>query len=103
MTKYYNTRHISKQFQVGEFVKLSTKNLNLNYRKLSPCWISPFHILERIRNQVYKLVLPEKYTQLYPVFPIQLLETYHCCQNDTELMIIPNLEDPLDKWEVEKI
>jgi hypothetical protein len=31
MTKYYNICHISKQFQVGEFVKLFTKNLNLKY------------------------------------------------------------------------
>jgi hypothetical protein len=103
MTKYYNDHHISKQFQVGEFVKLSTKNLNLKYRKLSPRWIGPFRILERIGNQVYRLVLPDKYAQLHPVFPVQLLETYHHRQDDVELMTMPDLEDSQDEWEVEEI
>jgi hypothetical protein len=94
MIKYYNTYHISKQFQVREFVKLSMKNLNLKYQKLSPCWVSPFHILERIGNQAYKCALPEKYAQLHLVFPIQLLETYHYHQDDAELITMPDLEDP---------
>ena len=103
MTKYYNACHVSKQFQVGEFVKLSTKNLNLKYRKLSPRWIGPFRILERIRNQAYRLALPDKYARLHSVFPVQLLETYHCHQDDAELMTMPDLEDPQDEWEVEEI
>ena len=103
MSKYYNARHVLKQFEVGEFIKLSTKNLNLKYRKLSPRWIGPFRILERIGNQAYRLALPEKYARLHPVFPIQLLETYHRRQDDAELMTMPDLEDPQDEWEVEEI
>jgi hypothetical protein len=77
MTKYYNQNHILKQFKMGQLVKLLIKNLKLKYPKLAPQWIRPFHILERIGGQVYRLALLEKYSCLYDVFPIQLIEDYH--------------------------
>ena len=49
-------------------------------------------------------MLSNKYTKLYSVFSVQLLEDYHCYQNDTELtMSMPDLEDLQDKWEVKEI
>jgi len=77
MASYYNARHIPKQFKVGNFIKLSTKNLKLKYHKLSPRWVGPFHVLEQIGGQAYRLALPAKYCQLHDVFPVQLLEDYH--------------------------
>ena len=103
MATYYNTRHVPKQFKIGDLVKLSTKNLKLKCRKLSPRWIGPFRVLERIGGQAYRLALPTKYARLHPVFPIQLLEDYHRCHNDTELMAMPDLEDPQDEWDVEEV
>ena len=94
MATYYNARHLPKQFKVGDLVKLSTKNLKLKYRKLSPRWIGPFRVLERIGGQAYQLTLPDKYTRLHPIFPIQLLEEYRRRYNNAELMKIPDLEDP---------
>src|SRR5205814_1425972 len=103
MAAYYNARHVPKQFTTGSFVKLSTKNLKLKYPKLAPHWIGPFQILKRIGGQAYELALPEKYAQLHPVFPVQLLEEYHHCHDDAELMKMPDLEDPRDEWEVEEV
>jgi transposase InsO family protein len=103
MANAYNARHVPKQFRVGEFVKLSTKNLRLKYRKLNPRWIGPFRVLERIGGQAYRLALPDKYAQLHPVFPIQLLETYRHRHDDSELMKMPDLEGPEDEWEVEEV
>ena len=42
MASYYNACHVLKQFKVRDLVKLSTKNLKLKCRKLSPCWVGPF-------------------------------------------------------------
>jgi hypothetical protein len=82
---------------------LSTKNLKLKYRKLSPRWVGPFRVLERIGGQAYRLALPDKYARLHPVFPVQLLEEYHRRRDDVELMKMPDLEDPEDEWEVEEV
>src|SRR5438045_27319 len=60
MAAYYNARHIPKQFQTGNFVKLSTKNLKLKCPKLAPHWIGPFRVLGQIRGQAYQLALPGK-------------------------------------------
>ena len=103
MATYYNTCYVSKQFKTRSFVKLLTKNLKLKYPKLVSCQIGPFRILKQIGGQVYKLALLEKYTQLHLVFSIQLLEEYHYCHDNTKLMKMPNLEDPQDKQEVEKV
>ena len=90
------------QFKIENFVKLSAKHLKLKNRKLSPRWIGPFRVLERIGSQAYRLALPNKYFRLHDVFPIQLLEPYHRMDNDS-LMTMPDLEDPQDEWEVEEI
>jgi transposase InsO family protein len=103
MASYYNARHVSKQFKIGDLVKLSTKNLKLKCRKLSPRWIGPFRVLERIGGQAYRLALPNKYDRLHPVFPVQLLEDYRRRHDDAELMTMPDLEDPQDEWDVEEV
>ena len=50
-------------------------------------------MFEQIDEQIYKLVLSTKYVCLHSVFSIQLLEDYHCHHNDTELMIMSDLEN----------
>jgi len=87
MTTYYNAVISPKHFRVGDFVshlskpscpqavqswrlrQLSTKNLKLKCRKLSPRWIVPFRVLERIGAQACRLALHDKYARLHPVFP----------------------------------
>jgi transposase InsO family protein len=105
MASYYNARHVPKQFKTGDLVKLSTKYLKLKHPKLSPRWVGPFRVLERIGSQAYRLALPNKYARLHPVFSVQMLEDYRRRDDDAELttMPMPDLEDPQDEWEVEEV
>ena len=104
MTIYYNARHVPKQFKVKDFVKLSTKHLKLKYPKLSPRWIGPFRVLERIGGQAYRIALPNKYARLHPVFSVQMLEHYHRRDNaELTAMPMPDLEESPDEWNVEEV
>ena len=62
MAKYYDANCVPKQFKVGDFIKLSTKNLKFKHRKLAPRWVGPFQVLERIGGQAYRVALPAKYS-----------------------------------------
>ncbi len=103
MAKYYNQRHVPKQFHVGDLVKLSTKNLRLKNRKLAPRWVGPFRVLERIGGQAYRLAFPDKYARLHDVFPVQLLEEYRARHDSEDVMPMPDLEDDEGEWEVEEV
>src|SRR6266567_2619760 len=99
--KYYNQRHQLKLFKRGNLVKLLTKNLRLKNKKLQPRWIGPLRVLQRIGTQAYRLALPEKYSRLHDVFPIQFIEEYRPRKDEPPLPI-PDLEDE-DEWEIEEI
>lgn len=100
--KYYNQRHMPKTFKRGSLVKLSTWNLKLKDKKLQPRFIGPFRITEVIGSQAYRLALPEQYSRLHDVFPIQLLEDYHP-REQQEMMPVPELEDNPEEYEVEEV
>ena len=103
MAKYYNRTHVPKQFKEGDWVKLSTANLKVKFRKIRPRWIGPFRITERIGAQAYRLSLPERYGRLHDVFPIQLLEQYNK-RGDEKLTLPPlSLDDPENICEVEEV
>jgi hypothetical protein len=99
--KYYNQRHQPRLFKRGDLVKLSTRNLRLKNKKLQPRWVGPFRILERIGSQAYRLALPEKYTRLHNVFPIQFIEEYRPRAGEP-LLPLPDLEDE-EEWEIEEV
>jgi hypothetical protein len=99
--KYYNQRHQEKLFKRGDLVKLSTRNLRLKDKKLQPRWVGPFRITERIGSQAYRLALPQKYSRLHDVFPVQFLEDFYA-RNKQDLLPMPELEDD-DEWEIEEI
>lgn len=105
-SKYYNQKHQAQEFQKGDLVKLSTKNLRFKElpRKLCPRFIGPFRVLERIGSQAYRLALPEKYSRLHNVFPIQVLEIWKTRKGSTprEPLTMPSLEDE-EEWEVEEV
>ena len=98
MKKYYDQRHTPKQFKRGDLVKLSTAHLKFKHNKLKPRWISPFRVLEKIGGQAYRLALPEEYSRLHNVFPIQLLKDYHPRKDSDPLpMPMPKLEDEAEE------
>jgi transposase InsO family protein len=100
--EYYNKRHTPKTLKRGSLVKLSTRNLKLRDKKLQPRFIGPFRITEVIGSQAYRLALPEQYSRLHDVFPIQLLEEYHP-RDQPGIMPIPELEDDPEEYEIEEI
>jgi len=103
MTKYYNQNHIPKQFKKGQLIKLSTKNLKLKHPKLVPRWIGPFRVLEQIGGQAYRIALPDKYSRLHDVFPVQLLEDYHRREGNEGKGPLPDLIEEQEEWEVQEV
>ena len=103
MTRYYNQKHVPKQFTKGQLVKLSTKNLRLQHAKLAPRWIGPFRVLERIGGQAYRLALPDKYSRLHDVFPVQFLEDYNHRQEGGKFLPMPDLQENQEEWEVQEV
>ena len=62
---------------MGSQVLLSTSYLcMLGVRKLSPCWINPFHVAARAGVVVYHLELPSQY-KLHNMFHVSLLKGYN--------------------------
>ena len=103
--EYYNRKHMPKEYNVGDKVLLSMKNLKVRRasRKLSPRHAGPFVIKERIGQQAYRLELPEG-TRIHDVFHVSLLETYKDRPyREDELGQLPELIDGEEEWEVEAI
>ena len=62
--------------------------------KLNPRYIGPFKILARIVPVAYKLRLPQKHSNIHPVFHVSNLKN---CLSDETLVI------PLDEIEINEI
>ena len=44
--------------------------------KLTPLYIGPFEILERVRAIAYRLALPPEFSNMHPVFHVPMLNKY---------------------------
>jgi len=134
-SRYANMKRRDFAFQVGDEVLLSTKNLNLTVKgsqqlvnklnekyknqlkillpanKLSPRYIGPFKIIDKINNVAFKLELPHEMVRknIHPVFHVSLLKPYHTSEvyNDREPPRPPpdNFDNPQGEPEyiVEKV
>ena len=76
--KYYNEKHLSKSYKVGDQVWLSGRNTQttrpaktLDYKDHGP-----FTIEKCISLHAYKLELPSAFHNIYDVFHVSLLELY---------------------------
>jgi hypothetical protein len=74
MEKSYNARHMHVEFKVGDLVYLDAENIRTptmttgTHNKLSPRYLGPYKVIERVGNLNYKLDLPPG---------SQLLSTFH--------------------------
>ena len=75
---YYDRKHVSPVFKVGEKVLLSTKHLQLDGSyKLQPRFVGPFVVQAKVSRLDYHLNQGTRYTITYPVFHVSLLCRYH--------------------------
>jgi hypothetical protein len=75
--KYYDAQHEPIEFGTGDFVLLSTKNLNIKRPKgsLWPKYVGPFEILEPCRKQAYHLKFPSTW-RIHDVINVSHLEKW---------------------------
>ncbi|XP_020684299.1 uncharacterized protein LOC110100917 [Dendrobium catenatum] len=79
--KYYNQKHRFVEFQVGDFVYVKVSRMKGVSRfgrvsKLSPRYVGPFEILERIGKSTYRLLLSDQLSYVHNVFHISSLKKW---------------------------
>ena len=80
--KSYADRRVRPlEFMVGDRVWLRVSPMKGVMRfgrkgKLSPRFIGPYEILERMEEVAYKLALPPSLTAVHPVFHVSMLQKY---------------------------
>ena len=74
---YADQKRKDLQFEVGEQVMLSTKNIRIKdrTRKLAQQFIGPYKVTQKILSLVYKLELPDT-MRIHPVFHVSKLKKY---------------------------
>lgn len=77
--KWYNKGRTKKEFAVGQYVLVSTKNINQRRpsRKLADKYLGPFKIEEIVghHRMAYRLELPPRY-RIHDVFHVSCLEPF---------------------------
>ena len=104
-SKYYDKKHRDVEFNEGEMVLLSTRNLKMKGipGKLKKRFVGPFRIEQRIGQQAYKLSLPENW-KVHPVFHVSLLKPWHIASiQEDEAPVDDDLKLEEPYYEIEKI
>ncbi|TYK05492.1 pol protein [Cucumis melo var. makuwa] len=78
---YANGRRKDLEFDVGDmvFLKVAPMKGVLRFKKkgkLSPRFVEPFEILERIGPVAYRLVLPQAFSAVHDLFHVSMLRKY---------------------------
>ncbi|CAN6471842.1 unnamed protein product [Victoria cruziana] len=78
---YADQRRRALEFEVGDFVFLKISPTKGVFRfgkrgKLSPRFIGPFKVIERIGSVVYRLALPPYLSQVHNIFHVSMLRKY---------------------------
>ena len=75
--RLYNKKHLPVEFEVGDRVLLSTRNMNIKNipAKLRSRFCDPFVVTERIGQQAYRLEIPTNWL-VHDVFHVSLLKTW---------------------------
>ncbi|XP_070042848.1 uncharacterized protein [Nicotiana tomentosiformis] len=80
--RYADRKVCDVAFMVGERVLLRVSPMKCvmmfgEKEKLSPWYIEPFEILERVGEVAYKLALPLSLPAVHPMFHVSMLRKYH--------------------------
>ena len=62
------------QFQEGDFVMVTTKNIAEFHNKLAPRWLGPVKIIAKLPHDVYTLALPPRFSKVHPNFHVSKLK-----------------------------
>ena len=79
---------------------IRTKRLN---KKLSPKYLRPFSIIEKIGNQAYRLALAPSMKRLHNVFNVALLEPYRSRPGDAPSAVLQEDIEAEPEWELESL
>jgi len=103
--KWYNKNRRPVEFNVGDSVLLSSKNIKTvrTSKKLDHRFLGPFTVNERIGKQAYRLKLPTKYRRLHDVFHVSLLEPYQRRAGEGLEAVQPDLVDANEELEVKEV
>src|SRR2546421_56091 len=107
-TEYANHHRRRFEFEIGDKVFLSMKNIDTPTdrrhptKKLTPKCFGPFNIIEKMFPLVYKLDLPSN-MKIHPVFHISLLKKYNEDTKDFEKPIPPPPVEDIDTNEEYKV
>ncbi|KAF1329279.1 Retrovirus polyprotein, partial [Globisporangium splendens] len=81
MKSYYDKNRLVQDFEVGDYVLLDGKNLDIRHKgfaqskKLAPRFIGPYQIVKKVHKDSYELALSRE-LKLHPVFHTSLLKPY---------------------------
>ncbi len=76
--KYADRRTKPREFEVGDMVWLSGKNIRTKHpsKKLDHRFYRPYPVVEQIGTQAYRLKLSQQVGSIHDVFHVSLLEPY---------------------------
>ena len=103
--EYANSHRRELEFDVGDKVYLSTKNIKLRGKgisKLRPKYTGPYEIVKKVSPVAYTLAMP-KGSRIHPTFHVSLLEKYLPDPDRKDVKPEPLIIDAQEYFLVEKI
>jgi len=78
---YHDKRRKDIEYQVGDHVFFRVNPVTgvgraLKSKKLTPHFVGPFEIIERVEEMAYQIVLPPSLSNLHSVFHVPQLRKY---------------------------
>ncbi|KAJ0985781.1 hypothetical protein J5N97_004137 [Dioscorea zingiberensis] len=92
---YANNRRRDLEFEVGDrvYLKVSPWKGIMRFRKrgkLSPRYVGPYEILDRVGPVAYRLALPEELSRIHDVFHVSVLRK--CLSDPNQVLMGPTVE-----------
>ena len=81
LKSYTHNWNMALEFEVGDqvYLKISPMKGVMRFGKkgnLSPRYIGPYEILQRVGNVAYELKLPNDFASIYPMFHVSMLKSF---------------------------